>query len=122
MTHLLEKNTPFIFSDDCIRAFQTLKNRLTEAPILIAPNWDLPFELMCDAMRFRIVHTDHSALKYLLAKKGCQGETCFDGFSSSMNLTSKVFDTKGERELDSPIILFQIGKPGMKNVNDPIKR
>ncbi|GJR03066.1 reverse transcriptase domain-containing protein [Tanacetum coccineum] len=31
MTHLLEKNTPFIFSDDCIRAFQTLKDRLTEA-------------------------------------------------------------------------------------------
>ncbi|GJS17721.1 reverse transcriptase domain-containing protein [Tanacetum coccineum] len=52
--HLLEKNTPFIFSDDCIRAFQTLKNRLTEAPILIAPNWDLPFELMCDASDFAI--------------------------------------------------------------------
>ncbi|GJS27398.1 reverse transcriptase domain-containing protein [Tanacetum coccineum] len=52
MTHLLEKNTPFIFSDDCIRAFQTLKDRLTEAPILIAPNWDLPFELMCDASDF----------------------------------------------------------------------
>ncbi|GJX60289.1 reverse transcriptase domain-containing protein [Tanacetum coccineum] len=53
MTHL-EKNTPFIFSDDCIRAFQTLKDRLTEAPILIAPNWDLPFELMCDASDFAI--------------------------------------------------------------------
>nr|GEV67642.1 hypothetical protein [Tanacetum cinerariifolium] len=25
MTHLLEKNTPFIFSEDCIKAFQTLK-------------------------------------------------------------------------------------------------
>nr|GFC33106.1 reverse transcriptase domain-containing protein [Tanacetum cinerariifolium] len=99
--------------------------RLTEAPILIAPNWDLPFELMCDASDFAIgavlgqrhekhfkpihyssktmndaetnyttteremlavvyafekfrsylimnksiVHTDHSALKYLFAKK-----------------------------------------------------
>nr|GEZ28397.1 DNA-directed DNA polymerase [Tanacetum cinerariifolium] len=42
MTHLLEKNTPFIFSKDCIKAFQTLKKKLTEAPILIAPNWDLP--------------------------------------------------------------------------------
>ncbi|GJR13649.1 reverse transcriptase domain-containing protein [Tanacetum coccineum] len=49
-THLLEKNTPFIFSDDCIRAFQTLKDRLTEAPILIAPNWDLPFELIDQAL------------------------------------------------------------------------
>nr|GEY32765.1 reverse transcriptase domain-containing protein [Tanacetum cinerariifolium] len=38
MTHLLEKNTPFIFSEDCIKAFQTLKKKLTEAPILIAPN------------------------------------------------------------------------------------
>nr|GEY48025.1 reverse transcriptase domain-containing protein [Tanacetum cinerariifolium] len=49
MTHLLEKNTPFVFSEDCIQAFQTLKKKLTKAPILIAPNWDLPFELMCDA-------------------------------------------------------------------------
>nr|GEX37424.1 reverse transcriptase domain-containing protein [Tanacetum cinerariifolium] len=54
MTHLFEKNTPFIFSEDCIKAFQTLKKKLTEAPILIAPNWDLPFELMCDASDFSI--------------------------------------------------------------------
>ncbi|GJR14931.1 reverse transcriptase domain-containing protein [Tanacetum coccineum] len=38
MTHLLEKNTPFIFSKDCIQAFQILKKKLTEAPILIAPD------------------------------------------------------------------------------------
>nr|GFC00349.1 reverse transcriptase domain-containing protein [Tanacetum cinerariifolium] len=54
MTHLLEKDTPFVFSEDCIQAFQTLKTKLTEAPILIAPNWDLPFELMCDASDFAI--------------------------------------------------------------------
>ncbi|GJY33845.1 reverse transcriptase domain-containing protein [Tanacetum coccineum] len=54
MIHLLEKNTPFIFSDECIQAFQTLKKKLTEAPILIAPDWDLPFELMCDASDFAI--------------------------------------------------------------------
>nr|GEV27773.1 reverse transcriptase domain-containing protein [Tanacetum cinerariifolium] len=47
-------NTPFVFSKDCIQAFQTLKKKLTEAPILIAPNWDLPFELMCDASDFAI--------------------------------------------------------------------
>nr|GEV13469.1 reverse transcriptase domain-containing protein [Tanacetum cinerariifolium] len=49
MTHLLEKNSPFVFSNYCIQAFRTLKEKLTEAPILIAPNWDQPFELMCDA-------------------------------------------------------------------------
>nr|GEY68636.1 retrovirus-related Pol polyprotein from transposon 17.6 [Tanacetum cinerariifolium] len=32
----------------------TVKEKLTEAPILIAPNWDLPFELMCDASDFAI--------------------------------------------------------------------
>nr|GFB20618.1 reverse transcriptase domain-containing protein [Tanacetum cinerariifolium] len=36
MTHLLEKNSPFIFSNECIHAFRTLKDKLTEAPILIA--------------------------------------------------------------------------------------
>ncbi|GKD32482.1 reverse transcriptase domain-containing protein [Tanacetum coccineum] len=38
MTHLLEKNTPFIFSNKCIQAFEMLKKKFTQAPILIAPN------------------------------------------------------------------------------------
>ncbi|GJZ52746.1 reverse transcriptase domain-containing protein [Tanacetum coccineum] len=37
MTHLLEKETPFIFSKECIEAFETLKMKLTQAPILVAP-------------------------------------------------------------------------------------
>nr|GEV48266.1 reverse transcriptase domain-containing protein [Tanacetum cinerariifolium] len=39
---------------ECVEAFQTLKRKLTEAPILIAPDWDMPFELMCDASDFAI--------------------------------------------------------------------
>ncbi|GJS20199.1 reverse transcriptase domain-containing protein [Tanacetum coccineum] len=54
MTRLLEKDTPFFFSKECIEAFQTLKKKLTEAPILIAPDWDLTFELMYDASDFAI--------------------------------------------------------------------
>nr|GEX73925.1 retrovirus-related Pol polyprotein [Tanacetum cinerariifolium] len=54
MTRLLEKDTPFHFSKECVEAFQTLKRKLTEAPILIAPDWDMPFELMCDASNFSI--------------------------------------------------------------------
>nr|GEZ77182.1 hypothetical protein [Tanacetum cinerariifolium] len=54
MTHLLGKETPFVFSKDCIDAFETLKNKLIEAPILVVPDWNLPFELMCDASNFAI--------------------------------------------------------------------
>nr|GFA23577.1 hypothetical protein [Tanacetum cinerariifolium] len=35
-------------------AFRTLKDKLTEVPILIAPNWDQPFELMCDASDYAV--------------------------------------------------------------------
>ncbi|GKC65162.1 reverse transcriptase domain-containing protein [Tanacetum coccineum] len=93
MTHLLEKDTPFVFSDECLASFKILKKRLTEAPILVSPDWDLPFELMCDASDYAvgavlgqrkdkyfrpihyailsktIVYTDHSALKYLFNKQ-----------------------------------------------------
>nr|GEZ61004.1 reverse transcriptase domain-containing protein [Tanacetum cinerariifolium] len=154
MTHLLEKNAPFIFSEDCIKAFQMLKKKLMEAPILIAPNWDLPFELMCDASDFAIgavlkqrhekhfrpihyasktmtdaksnytttekemlavvyafekfrsylimnksiVHTDHSVLKYLFAKKDAKARLLrwvllLQGFDF------KVLNTKGAENL-----------------------
>ncbi|GKE29669.1 reverse transcriptase domain-containing protein [Tanacetum coccineum] len=48
MTHLLVKDTPFIFSKECIESFNILKKKLTEALILVAPDWDLPFEIICD--------------------------------------------------------------------------
>ncbi|XP_040369382.1 uncharacterized protein LOC121051265 [Rosa chinensis] len=122
---LLAKEAPFVFDEHCLKAFETIKVMLTQAPIMIAPDWSLPFELMCDASdyamgavlaqkkekvlraiyyasrtlndaqinytttekellaiifaleKFRsyllgtkvVVHTDHSALKYLLSKK-----------------------------------------------------
>nr|GEU68325.1 reverse transcriptase domain-containing protein [Tanacetum cinerariifolium] len=54
MTHLLEKETPFVFSKECIDAFDILKKKLTEAPILVLLDWNLPFELMCDASDYVI--------------------------------------------------------------------
>nr|GEY07963.1 hypothetical protein [Tanacetum cinerariifolium] len=54
MTHLLEKETPFFFYKECIKSFETLKKKLTEAPILVSPDWDLPFEITCDASDFAV--------------------------------------------------------------------
>nr|GEV83561.1 reverse transcriptase domain-containing protein [Tanacetum cinerariifolium] len=54
MTHLLEKETPFVFSKDCIDAFETLKKKLTEVLILVIPDRNLPFELMYEASDFAI--------------------------------------------------------------------
>nr|GEU87387.1 reverse transcriptase domain-containing protein [Tanacetum cinerariifolium] len=154
MTHLLEKDTPFIFSEDCIKAFQTLKQKLTKASILIAPNWDLPIELMCDASDFAIgavlgqryenhfwpihyatktlteaesnytttekemlavvyafekfrsylimnkciVHTDHSALKYLFAKKDAKVRL-LQWVLLLQEFDFDVLDTKGAKNL-----------------------
>ncbi|GKF06251.1 reverse transcriptase domain-containing protein [Tanacetum coccineum] len=54
MTHLLKKETPFIFLTECREAFETFKKKLTKASILVAPDWDLPFEIMCDANDFTV--------------------------------------------------------------------
>ncbi|GJT35183.1 reverse transcriptase domain-containing protein [Tanacetum coccineum] len=49
MTQLLMKDVKFEFSVECVEAFETLKKELTKAPIMVKPNWSLPFELMYDA-------------------------------------------------------------------------
>jgi hypothetical protein len=46
---LLVKDKAFIFDKDCANAFETIKNKLVTASIVIAPDWSLPFEIMCDA-------------------------------------------------------------------------
>ena len=46
---LLEKHAKFLWDQDCQRSFDELKAYLTTAPIVRAPNWELPFEVMCDA-------------------------------------------------------------------------
>ena len=45
----LEKDVKFIWDADCRNCFEELKAFLTTAPIVRAPNWQLPFEVMCDA-------------------------------------------------------------------------
>nr|GFC71958.1 reverse transcriptase domain-containing protein [Tanacetum cinerariifolium] len=172
MTHLLEKNSPFIFSNERIQAFRTLKDKLTEAPILIAPNWDQPFELMCDASDFAvgailgqridkhfrpiyyaskimnqaeinytttekemlavvyafekfrsylimnksIVYTDHSALKYLFAKKEAKARL-LRWILLLQEFDFKVINTRGAENYAADH-LSQLENP-YKNVFDP---
>nr|GEV75416.1 reverse transcriptase domain-containing protein [Tanacetum cinerariifolium] len=172
MTRLLEKDTLFLLSKECLEAFQTVKRKLTEAPILIAPDWDLPFELICDASDFAIgavlgkrqekhfrpihyasktmtkaesnytttekemlavvyafekfmsclimnksiVYTDHSALKYLFAKKDSKARF-LRWVLLLQEFTFKVIDTKGVENLAADH-LSRLENPH-QNVLDP---
>ena len=54
LTNLLQKDAPFVFDDDCVEAFETLKKALTSAPIVQPPDWNLPFEIMCEASDYAV--------------------------------------------------------------------
>nr|GEY69158.1 reverse transcriptase domain-containing protein [Tanacetum cinerariifolium] len=146
--------------------------KLTEAHILIAPDWDMPFELMCDASDFAIgavlgqrqdkhfrpihyasktmtepesnytttekemlavvyafekfrsylimnksiMYTDHSALKYLFAKKDSKAKL-LHWVLFLQEFTFKVIDTKGAENLAADH-LFRLENPH-QNVLDP---
>ena len=49
---LLEKDTKFNFDDSCKAAFEEIKIRLVQTPIMAAPDWGQEFEVMCDASDF----------------------------------------------------------------------
>ncbi|XP_050890775.1 uncharacterized protein LOC127096221, partial [Lathyrus oleraceus] len=54
LTGLLMKDAEFIFDDNCLKAFQTLKQALISAPIMQTPDWNEPFEIMCDASDYAV--------------------------------------------------------------------
>ncbi|WVZ84780.1 hypothetical protein U9M48_031770 [Paspalum notatum var. saurae] len=54
LTNLLAKDVPFAFDEECLEAFHTLKKALVSAPIIQPPDWNLPFEIMCDASDFAV--------------------------------------------------------------------
>ncbi|CAN6567589.1 unnamed protein product [Malus baccata var. baccata] len=54
LCRLLQKDVTFKFDDECEKAFNHLKEKLTSAPIIVPPDWRLPFELMCDASDYAL--------------------------------------------------------------------
>ena len=54
LSNLLVQGTPFDFNEQCVQAFSILKDKLVSTPIVVAPDWDLLFELMCDASDYAI--------------------------------------------------------------------
>ncbi|CAN6677821.1 unnamed protein product [Malus baccata var. baccata] len=54
LCRLLQKDVAFDFNEECEKAFNHLKQMLTSAPIIVPPDWSLPFELMCDASDYAL--------------------------------------------------------------------
>nr|CAN76217.1 hypothetical protein VITISV_033653 [Vitis vinifera] len=54
LSELLAKDAKFIWDEISQKSFDQLKQFLTTTPIVRAPNWQLPFEVMCDASDFAI--------------------------------------------------------------------
>ena len=68
---LLKKHTKFVWTTEAQEALDMLKNRLTTAPVLGFPRFDLPFELHCDASGVAIGYVlsqqqeeDHKVISY----------------------------------------------------------
>ncbi|XP_059310968.1 uncharacterized protein LOC132062411 [Lycium ferocissimum] len=111
MCKLLEKEAKFVFDDKCRKTFDELKGRLTTAPVIITPDWSLPFELICHASGFAIDAVlgqkfsvlfvgvqgcgvpHHQALRYLMAKNGMLGVT-----DSLGPFVIREFDFKCQRQ------------------------
>ncbi|CAN6723515.1 unnamed protein product [Malus baccata var. baccata] len=54
LCRLLQKEVAFEVTKECTESFKQLKELLTTAPIIVPPDWSLPFELMCDASDYAL--------------------------------------------------------------------
>lgn len=94
---LLEQNRSFDFNEDCRRAFFELKKALVTTPVIIAPDWTLPFELMCDA-------SDHPVGAVLGQRRG---KLIHHIYYASRTLTEAQLNyTTTEKELLAVVFAF----------------
>nr|GEZ66303.1 reverse transcriptase domain-containing protein [Tanacetum cinerariifolium] len=104
---------------ECVEAFQTLKRKLTEAPILIAPDWDMPFELMFDASDFAIGavlgQRQDKHFRPIHYAKSKERLLCW--VLHLQEFTFKVIDTKGAKNIAADH-LSRLENPH-QNVLDP---
>jgi hypothetical protein len=54
LCRLLAKVTPFEFDEECLKAFEALKEILTSTLVIRPPNWGVPFEIMCDTSDYAV--------------------------------------------------------------------
>jgi hypothetical protein len=54
LVQIVGEGGPFIFYEDCKKAFGALKAILTSTPIIRPPNWGTHFEIMCDASDYAV--------------------------------------------------------------------
>ena len=101
-TTLLCKDKDFIIDEEGKRAFKTLKQALIEAPILQSRNWDLPFEIMCDASDYAV----GAVLGQRLDKK--PKTICY---ASEIRIEAQINYTTTEKELLAVVYALEKFRP-----------
>ncbi|XP_052295850.1 uncharacterized protein LOC127901862 [Citrus sinensis] len=94
---LLEHDKPFHFDKDCLQAFGELKKSLITTPVVISPNWTLPFELMCDAR-------DHSVGAILGQRKDKVFHSIY--YANKTLTQTQINYTTTEKELLAVVFTF----------------
>ena len=52
LCRLMEKDTKFKFDESYKNSFEDIKSLLVEAPIMAKPDWNIEFEIICNASDF----------------------------------------------------------------------
>ena len=52
LCRLLEKDAKFDFNESCRSTFQEIESRLVTSPIMLTPDWNDDFEIMCDVSNY----------------------------------------------------------------------
>nr|XP_009793619.1 PREDICTED: uncharacterized protein LOC104240470 [Nicotiana sylvestris] len=99
LCRLLEKYVTFNFDVACLKAFEEFKKKLVTTPIIVAPDWSLPFELMCDASDLAIgavLGQRKDKLNYTTTEKELLAVVwAFEEFWAYLEFDIKIRDRKG---------------------------
>ncbi|MBW0543882.1 hypothetical protein O181_083597 [Austropuccinia psidii MF-1] len=100
---ICDKQTVFEMTQEIIKSYEKIRKALTESPLLLMPDWNIPLKLYIDACQYGLGAALHQV--QIIDEKPTEGPVCY--ISMHIKPTSAIY---GSRQTEYLFLVWELEK------------